>query len=108
MSEPKSITCSTKTIKIFRWARKHIWSNFDEKGLNFEKFSIDSSQETGIEKIQHSGSILNDKINATFVNNFNLFFIKIDENLIKNTENVNKNNGVLSLIDKALSTDNSL
>ena len=68
--------------------KKEIWSQLlSQKKSNLEKFSINSCQKT--RRIQQPSSIFRKKLitlQLTIWTNF-----KIDKNLVKNTDDVNKN-----------------
>ena len=80
---------------------------FDKNNLNFEKFSINLSQKAQIE--QFGKPSLSFKIRSiTLLIRFSPYFSKINKNLLKNTEKVNKNNGISSSLHKNLNLENSL
>ena len=71
----------------------------EEKSLNFEKFSINSSQKTRIEQFSNPPLSLEIKSLTQFA---------IFTHFSKNTENVSKNSFNTSKIHKTLYLDNSL
>ena len=79
-----------------------------KKSLNFEKFSIDSSQKkTRIE--QFNLPPLSLEINwITLQLTILTYYSKIVENLVENTENMNENSWITSNIHKNSNPDNSL
>ena len=70
---------------------------FDEKSLNFEKFSMNSSQKTRIEQFSNPPLSLEIK-SLTLQLTVLTHFIKINENMVKNTENVIKKTAASRLI----------
>ena len=60
-----------------------------KKSLNFEKFRINSWQQTRIEQFSHPSLSLEIKSMKLQLIMF-AYFIKIDENLVSNTEKVKK------------------
>ena len=75
---------------VLKRAKNRLGPIFKEKRLNFEKFIVISNQKTRIEQFKNSSLSLKIK-QITLPLTILTYF---DGNLVKNTENVNKHNGI--------------
>ena len=83
------------------WAKHAYLAPFlTEKWPYFEKISMNYRQQYSDWKIQHPSSIFEDYTNNTTFNDFKYFLAKLGKIWSKNTQIVNKNNGIPSTIDK--------